>query len=192
MKALVWRLAFALLMISPAIAASPSEQRGKTFALANCARCHSIDRVTQSPLRIAPPFRTLHLRYPVESLGEALAEGIETGHPTMPAFQLDPDQIHDLLSYLKSLNNPAVQRQGPEGMAPTTNPGYVSWMVILRHMIAGLPAFALSIGTGRSRSFRAPRWLSRASPFWYRPSVCDPCRRRITRRCITSNLQNRP
>jgi len=40
---------------------------------------------------------------PVETLGEALAEGIETGHPTMPAFQLDPDQINDLLSYLKSL-----------------------------------------------------------------------------------------
>src|SRR6266576_5321362 len=93
----------ALLLIAPVLAASPSEERGKTFALNNCARCHSVDRVTQSPLKIAPPFRTLHLRYPVETLGEALAEGIETGHPTMPAFQLDPDQINDLLSYLKSL-----------------------------------------------------------------------------------------
>jgi cytochrome c len=92
-----------LLLASPVLAASPAEQRGKTFALTNCARCHSIDRVTQSPLKIAPPFRSLHLRYPVESLAEAFAEGIETGHPTMPAFQLDPDQIHDLLSYMKSL-----------------------------------------------------------------------------------------
>jgi cytochrome c len=92
-----------LVLITPALAMSPAEQRGKTFALTNCARCHSIDRVTQSPLKIAPPFRTLHLRYPVETLGEALAEGIETGHPTMPTFQLGPDQIHDLLSYLKSL-----------------------------------------------------------------------------------------
>ena len=92
-----------LLLVTPALAAPPAEQRGKTFALTNCARCHSIDRVTQSPLRIAPPFRTLHLRYPVETLGEALAEGIVTGHPTMPEFQLDPDQIHDLLSYLKTL-----------------------------------------------------------------------------------------
>jgi cytochrome c len=94
---------FTLMLITPALAMSPEEQRGKTFALNNCARCHSIDRVTQSPLRIAPPFRTLHLRYPIESLGEALAEGIVTGHPTMPEFQLDPDQIHDLLSYLKTL-----------------------------------------------------------------------------------------
>ncbi|HEY2211527.1 MAG TPA: cytochrome c [Bradyrhizobium sp.] len=103
MKVHLCQIAFALLMMDSALAASPAEQRGKTFALANCAGCHSIDRVTESPLKIAPPFRTLHLRYPVESLGEALAEGIETGHPTMPAFQLDPDQIHDLLAYLKTL-----------------------------------------------------------------------------------------
>ena len=94
---------FTLLLISPALAVSPAEQRGKTFALNNCARCHSIDRVTASPLRIAPPFRTLHLRYPIDTLAEAFAEGIVTGHPTMPEFQLDPDQIHDLLSYLKTL-----------------------------------------------------------------------------------------
>src|ERR1700692_2464841 len=92
-----------LMLTTSALAMSPAEQRGKTFALNNCARCHSIDRVTPSPLKIAPAFRTLHLRYPVETLGEALAEGIVTGHPTMPAFQLDPDQINALLSYLKTL-----------------------------------------------------------------------------------------
>jgi mono/diheme cytochrome c family protein len=96
-------LAFSLVILTQASAASPAEQRGKTFALTNCARCHSIDRVTESPLKIAPPFRTLHLRYPIETLAEALAEGITTGHPTMPEFRLDPDQIHDLLSYLKTL-----------------------------------------------------------------------------------------
>jgi cytochrome c len=93
----------ALILTTPSLAAAPAEQRGKTFALTNCARCHSIDRVTQSPLKIAPPFRILHKRYPIETLAEALAEGITTGHPTMPEFQLDPDQIHDLLSYMKSL-----------------------------------------------------------------------------------------
>ena len=96
-------LAFTLITLTAASAATPQEQRGKTFALNNCAKCHSIDRVTSSPLKVAPPFRTLHKRYPVETLGEALAEGIYTGHPTMPAFQLDPDQIGDLLAYLKTL-----------------------------------------------------------------------------------------
>ncbi|MES2192891.1 MAG: cytochrome c [Pseudomonadota bacterium] len=92
-----------LMLTAPALATSPAEQRGKTFALTNCARCHSIDSATPSPLKIAPPFRTLHKRYPIESLAEALAEGIVTGHPTMPEFRLEPDQIHDLLSFLKTL-----------------------------------------------------------------------------------------
>lgn len=96
-------LALAFITLTPAVAASPQEQRGKTFALNNCAKCHSIDKVSPSPLKIAPPFRTLHKRYPIETLAEALAEGISTGHPTMPAFQLEPDQIGDLLAYLKSL-----------------------------------------------------------------------------------------
>ena len=96
-------LAFTVITLTPAAAASPQEQRGKTFALNNCAKCHSIDKVSPSPLKIAPPFRTLHERYQIETLEEALAEGISTGHPTMPAFQLDPDQIGDLLAYLKTL-----------------------------------------------------------------------------------------
>lgn len=96
-------LALTLITLTPAVAASPDEQRGKTFVLTNCARCHAIDRVSQSPLKIAPPFRVLHKRYPIESLAESFAEGIQTGHPTMPEFQLDPDQIHDLLAYLKTL-----------------------------------------------------------------------------------------
>ena len=95
--------AIILLSIAHAEASTPAEQRGKTFATVNCASCHSVDKVTMSPLAIAPPFRTLHTRYPIESLAEALAEGITTGHPTMPEFQLAPDQITDLLSYMKSL-----------------------------------------------------------------------------------------
>jgi mono/diheme cytochrome c family protein len=63
MKIHLYQVGFVLLMMSPAMAVSPAEQRGKTFALTNCGRCHSIDRVTQSPLKIAPPFRTLHLRF---------------------------------------------------------------------------------------------------------------------------------
>ena len=74
-------LALTLIMATQVLAASPAEQRGKTFVLTNCARCHAIDRVSPSPLKIAPPFRTLHLRYPIETLGEALAEGISHGTP---------------------------------------------------------------------------------------------------------------
>ena len=92
-----------LFLITPALAAPTAEQRGRAFARANCARCHAIDRVSKSPLKTAPPLRTLHNRYPIEALEEALAEGISTGHTDMPAFELSPAQIHDLLSYLKTL-----------------------------------------------------------------------------------------
>ena len=82
---------------------SPAAQRGLTIMRTNCASCHSIDKVSESPLKVAPPFRTLHQRYPVESLEESLAEGIITGHPTMPEFRFDPGQVADVIAYLKSL-----------------------------------------------------------------------------------------
>jgi len=92
-----------LTLTSPLLAASSAEQHGRIYARTHCARCHAIGRTGRSPFAPAPPFRDLHLRYPVENLAEALAEGINTGHPAMPEFVLDPDQIHDLLSYLKTL-----------------------------------------------------------------------------------------
>jgi cytochrome c len=81
----------------------PRAQRGRTFVQTNCSQCHAIGRIGESPLKVAPPFRELHKRYPVESLAEALSEGIVTGHPSMPQFRLDVAQINDLLAYLKSL-----------------------------------------------------------------------------------------
>src|SRR5271169_5151433 len=78
-------------------------EQGRRLARIYCARCHAIDKVSPSPLTIAPPFRTLHERYPVETLQEALAEGIVTGHPSMPEFRFDPDQINYFLVFLKSL-----------------------------------------------------------------------------------------
>ena len=75
--------------------AAPSVRRGKTFAQANCSNCHSIDKFTRSPLHIAPPFRTLYQRYPVESHEDALGEGLSTGRPSMPEFRLDPSQVGD-------------------------------------------------------------------------------------------------
>ncbi len=103
MRYLYGCLAIAIILATPAEAASPGEQRGFVFAKTYCARCHAIDRFSPSPLKIAPPFRDLHRRYKIETLAEAFAEGIYTGHPTMPAFQLDPDHINDLLAFMKSL-----------------------------------------------------------------------------------------
>jgi cytochrome c len=89
---------------APALAQqSPAAQRGLTFVRVHCAQCHSIDPVSESPLTIAPPFRTLHLKYPIESLQRPLSEGVIAGHPTMPQFRLDADQVADVIAYLKTL-----------------------------------------------------------------------------------------
>src|SRR5579862_316848 len=80
-----------------------SAEQGKRLALTYCARCHATDKVSPSPLKIAPPFRTLHERYPVGMLEESLAEGIVTGHPTMPEFRFDSDQVGDFIAFLKTL-----------------------------------------------------------------------------------------
>jgi len=84
-------------------AEAASEQRGLVFARTHCSQCHAIDKFGESPLKIAPPFRTLHRKYPIENLEEALAEGITTGHPTMPEFRLEVDQIADFIAFLKTL-----------------------------------------------------------------------------------------
>jgi cytochrome c len=87
----------------PASADEQSVRRGKAIAVTKCSYCHSIERAGRSPRAAAPPFRTLHTMYPVETLEDALAEGMSTGHPRMPEFRLEPGQVGDFISFLKSL-----------------------------------------------------------------------------------------
>ena len=54
-----------------------------------CAQCHSVEKFGDSPLAIAPPFRTLHERYSVDVLPQKFTLGIVTAHPTMPQFMFD-------------------------------------------------------------------------------------------------------
>jgi cytochrome c len=87
----------------PATADEEGVRRGKAIAVTKCSRCHSIERAGRSPRAAAPAFRSLHKNYPVETLEDALAEGMSTGHPRMPEFRLEPDQVGDFISFLKSL-----------------------------------------------------------------------------------------
>jgi mono/diheme cytochrome c family protein len=96
-------IATSLMVATTTSAETGNVQRGRQFARANCERCHSIDKVTPSSLTIAPPFRNLGQRYPVETLREALAEGIVTAHQNMPQFRLAPDQVNDFLAFLNSI-----------------------------------------------------------------------------------------
>jgi len=105
-----WLGGFAALILLWSLAGGPAQaqlepaaQRGLTFVRVHCAQCHAIDTASESPLTIAPPFRTLQQKFPIESLERRLSEGITATHPTMPQFRLDPDQVTDVIAYLKSI-----------------------------------------------------------------------------------------
>jgi mono/diheme cytochrome c family protein len=69
----------------------------------NCGSCHAVGRTGTGANKDAPPFRVLGQRYPIESLEEALAEGMMSGHPEMPEFSFDTDDVGAIIAYLKSI-----------------------------------------------------------------------------------------
>lgn len=77
--------------------------RGKDLVTEKCSKCHAILMTGDSPFAEAPPFRKLATAWNPESLAEAFAEGIVVGHPDMPQFVFEPDQIGELIEYFKSL-----------------------------------------------------------------------------------------
>lgn len=78
--------------------------RGAVLVRQNCAGCHAVERSGDSPMASAPPFRAMGVLYPVRDLQEAFAEGLVTAHPSMPAFEMQPTDIADLIAYLESVS----------------------------------------------------------------------------------------
>jgi cytochrome c len=100
-------LAVAAVLAANAPAAAADDLKlGETLLTRSCAPCHAIGRAGESPRKDAPAFRTLCKRHPIESLEEALGEGIMSGHPDMPEFKFDGDQVGAIIAYLKSIQQP--------------------------------------------------------------------------------------
>jgi mono/diheme cytochrome c family protein len=103
-------LAVVFLAASVAAAAAqdvnPEIKRGETLLGRDCGGCHAVGRTGDSARKDAPVFRTLGKRYPVDSLEEALGEGIMSGHPDMPEFRFDADDVGAIIAYLKSIQQP--------------------------------------------------------------------------------------
>ncbi|MBP9235009.1 MAG: cytochrome c [Hyphomonadaceae bacterium] len=86
------------------IIASPAQiEAGRVMARTHCKNCHAVGLSDHSAVREAIPFRRLSELYPVSGLAEALAEGIVTGHPSMPEWVLEPEEITSLLGYIQSI-----------------------------------------------------------------------------------------
>lgn len=106
--ATVWVAAWAIvgataLVVSASRADETSIDIGRGLAEQICARCHAIGPGGESAHPDAPAFRTLHERYPVDALEEALTEGIVTGHPDMPEVSFDAEDAGALIDYMISV-----------------------------------------------------------------------------------------
>jgi cytochrome c len=105
-KILACLVGLATMTMSPPALVQPGTtpaSRGESLLTTNCARCHAVGRSGASPHPAAPPFRTLSRKYKIEGLSEALAEGLSTGHPDMPEFIFDPEEVGAIIDYLQSI-----------------------------------------------------------------------------------------
>ncbi len=97
----------AVIAFAVSAAAEPREAiiaKGRAILEANCARCHAIGKDDESKHPEALPFREVVKRYPPDNLAEALAEGINSGHPDMPEFVFQPPEIEAIVTYLGTLS----------------------------------------------------------------------------------------
>jgi cytochrome c len=84
-------------------AAAENLKLGEALLVRHCGSCHAVGSTGASPSHDAPALRTLGKRYPVESLEEALGEGMMSGHPDMPEFKFDAGQVGAIIAYMKSI-----------------------------------------------------------------------------------------
>jgi mono/diheme cytochrome c family protein len=101
---LVAAMAFAVALAAALQPATAADLKlGETLLARHCGSCHAVGRSGDNPQKDAPAFRTLGSRYPVEALEEALGEGFMSGHPDMPEFKFDADDVGAIIAYLKSI-----------------------------------------------------------------------------------------
>jgi cytochrome c len=99
----LFTLAITMPALALAQAATAELGKGRVLVQERCGACHAVARGEISRHGAAPPFEEVVKRYPPEELAEALAEGIDVGHPDMPAFEFSEEEVLRIVAYLKSL-----------------------------------------------------------------------------------------
>jgi cytochrome c len=74
------------------------QRQGQSIVANKCSSCHAVGRFGESPNPKAPAFRTLHERYPIESLEEALAEGTISAASDEPEFNFSGREVGAIIS----------------------------------------------------------------------------------------------
>lgn len=96
-------LAILAVCVVSADAQRSPETRGEDVLNRHCAMCHAIGRSGTSPDSKAPPFRTLHQRVPLEQLELLVGNSLLSGHPQMPAFSFQQQDVSAITRYLRSI-----------------------------------------------------------------------------------------
>ena len=99
----VFAALLAAYMPAAAHAQTASVEEGHEIAQKFCARCHAIGAKGVSPHADAPPFRHIAANRGVTNLREILGEGMIVGHPNMPQWWFQAEDVSSLIAYLKSL-----------------------------------------------------------------------------------------
>jgi cytochrome c len=94
----------AVFVLAPALAIADDASEGRKLAELNCARCHSIAVLGNSPFPAAPPFREVYKDFDESELQDAFMDGIPTRHPAMPDWDMTPDQARELAAFIMSLS----------------------------------------------------------------------------------------
>ncbi len=104
-----WRVNLAPVLVALVGGGAQAQDRvaeGKGLVELNCAPCHAVGAMDASPHPMAPKFRKLSERYPLDALEEAFASGhITSAHPDMPDFIASPEQVEAILAYIGSLQD---------------------------------------------------------------------------------------
>ncbi len=95
--------ALAVLILASAAQAQDPSRHGRALLKEFCARCHAIGKTGRSPLRNAPPFRTLGRTFDLDRLSSRLERGISSSHPGMPEFKFSEVDARAAVAYLRSI-----------------------------------------------------------------------------------------
>jgi len=93
-------LLLSMTTISSAENLSPLAMQGKAILQEKCARCHAVEAVGESPLKQAPPMRTIYGRFNPKELQARLVEGLASRHKEMPQISFSDEDVYAIMTYL--------------------------------------------------------------------------------------------
>ena len=79
------------------------ERRGKAILQEKCGRCHAVEAVGDSPLKIAPPMRDIYTRFAPQELRAEIMHGMVSRHKEMPQIDFSEEDTAAILAYLYAL-----------------------------------------------------------------------------------------